>query len=534
MEATIQSLRTQAEQVLPRLLSQVARDPNSSLEGCWDRHWWHYKIRDFPSIILQQGGYALHLAAGLDLSGAPKRAFLDELARASARFWNQRACRSGAFEEYYPHEQGYPPLAFSTLAMAKLVDQGVVELEEIHPGLVIATKQLLGRFEPQAANQQLAGTAALAMIRKLDARLVSAAALERVMDRSFALQQEEGWFPEYEGPDLGYLSVSLDCLWDLHDASGDPRCLKAIDKAVSFIGWFTEEPPHQVGMHNARNTDYLVPYGLARTAMAGAESAGLAVRILQRCFAGAAEPAHFLAAVDERYWCHYTGHSLFRAVALLENQTLPDTAGQPPSLPTGLPGSGHHRLQSEGVSVLVSGHKGGIVTADWGHGLQASDFGWVVNPDRCESWVTHWWSTEWRVDATAQEIVVSGPMVPHRELVSTPLRHLLLRLASRLLGRRLIQRLKQKMIFKSGQGPLHFERRIRLEEGSLVLRDRIRGAHEDDQCHRAPRASKRHVASADSFHLQDAGLPEGVEMTEEWGRDQGALTVETRLRPCRS
>ncbi|HEX6101938.1 MAG TPA: hypothetical protein VF031_02725, partial [Alphaproteobacteria bacterium] len=103
----------------PRILTQLCRDATSPLYGCADRNWWHYKIRDFPSIILQQAGYAMHLA-GRHPAWSADKAALDAVAAGSARFWNERAKKHYAFEEYYPWEQGYPPLAFSTLAMAKL------------------------------------------------------------------------------------------------------------------------------------------------------------------------------------------------------------------------------------------------------------------------------------------------------------------------------------------------------------------------------------------------------------------------------
>ena len=147
------------ESVLPRILTQACRDVGNPAYGCFDRNWWHYRIRDFASIILQQGGYAVYTASKVcDPSLAPP-AFAASLAAGSCRFWNARAVRHGAFEEYYPWEQGYPPLAFSTLAVAKLVAEGFIPEKEVHAGLAIAAKQLATRFEPKAANQQIAGLA---------------------------------------------------------------------------------------------------------------------------------------------------------------------------------------------------------------------------------------------------------------------------------------------------------------------------------------------------------------------------------------
>ena len=57
------ALKHVRDRALPRILTQACRDPGSPAYGCFDRNWWHYKIRDFPSIMLQQGGYAAWLAA---------------------------------------------------------------------------------------------------------------------------------------------------------------------------------------------------------------------------------------------------------------------------------------------------------------------------------------------------------------------------------------------------------------------------------------------------------------------------------------
>ena len=38
---------------LPLVLTQIDRDRHSKTYGCCDRNFWHLKIRDFPSAILQ-------------------------------------------------------------------------------------------------------------------------------------------------------------------------------------------------------------------------------------------------------------------------------------------------------------------------------------------------------------------------------------------------------------------------------------------------------------------------------------------------
>lgn len=587
MEKVAANLASVAERFVPRLLTQACRDPHAPFYGCFDRNWWHYKIRDFPSAILQQGGYSAHLAGRLEEFGAMS-AGLDALAAGSVRFWSQRALRHGAFEEYYPWEQGYPPLAFSTLSAAKLCLHGAVDPESVMPALEVAASQLLSRFEPRAANQQVAGLAALACLRAISPKLVPDQEFASLASRTLALQHSEGWFMEYDGPDLGYLTVTMDCLWDIYDVTGDPRFFESASKAFSYTEWFVRSPFHGAGMHNARNTDYLVPYGLARFAGLGEEWGKRAGDLLDVLYGDTNSPEHFFSAVDDRYVSHYIGHSVIRAILALRGKNtsplpretlapVPNGAGNlspdgatshspgqvgeaddalgfpqknascpagaasatPPKLPTTtdlsppitttyFPGSGHWK---GGASLLVSGKKGGIFTAILLSKNTISDFGWIVRrPGR--DFVSHWWSQEWMVDAQEERIEVRGKMYPHVEHLSTPPKHTVLRMMSFFLGSRLIAWLKSILIFKAGGQHLSFTRSIDIQKNGFIrVEDEICGLDPSDLLIRAPRASKRHVASADSFHREDFLLAPGCEKTESVERSGGIARITTTYRP---
>lgn len=510
---------------LPRILTQICRDPTSPLYGCADRNWWHYKIRDFSSIILQQAGYALHQAAKLP-QWRDDREQLDAIAAASARFWNVRACKHYAFEEYYPWEQGYPPLAFATLAVAKLAHEGVVPVEDVRPGLRKAARQLRTRFEDKAANQQVAGLAALAWIDKVLPDEADPRAFADLKARTLALQHEEGWYWEYDGPDVGYLAVTIDCLWDLFDATGDADFRASIARALAYMAHYPAAAPNGVGLHNSRNTDYLVPYGIVRSALEGdgaerRDAASVAIW----AFARADGDDHTYAATDDRYICHYIGHSVLRALALLGPGRRLSDATEPQSAQL-LPGAGHYLEPG----LIVSARKGGIVTLT-GESGEASDFGWIVERGRTQ-FVTHWWSPDWTFQASDGGVTVEGRMFAHREKLSTPFKHIVLRCLSFVLGRRLIAILKRVLIFKrGGKAEPAFSRRIRRDGPGLEIVDRVEGLRDGDVLLRAPRASKRHVASADSFHPQDLDLRPGYMLSEERRDVAGAIEIVSRLTP---
>jgi len=500
-----------SDRVMPRILSQICRDENSPNYGCSDRNWWHYKMRDFPSIILQQSGATIHASQCLE-SYASYSDELNKLTVASCEFWNKRAVRFRSFEEYYPWEEGYPPLAFSTLSIVRMVAEGVVAIEYVAPGLKVASKQLLNRFELQAANQQVAGLAALSWIYKISPDLVSLEEVNTLIDNTLQLQNEEGWFNEYGGPDLGYLSVTIDCLWDAFDATGDYRLIKSAEKALDFIDKMTcNSFGESIGMHNARNTDYIVPYGISRFLDPNVDQnfQKKSLRLLKNIFCNSDCNKHFFSSVDDRYWCHYIGLSVVRSVKVLSEIHIDNSIefeSDKKDVNMYFPSSGYvwKDLNQAQFKVLISMKKGGNFTV-FSHFLNCSDFGWVVK-SKGECFTSHWWSNDWKTKITNDCCIVSGYLFSHVEIKSNPFNHFLLRISSFFMGRKLISFLKNRLIFKKKKNIINFIRIINFNNNSIVVEDKFDQHPVDCIFIRAPRSSKRHVASADSFHYEDLSL----------------------------
>ena len=559
------------ETQFPRLLSQACRDVNSPFYGSFDRNWWHYRIRDFSSTILQQGGYTAYLCSQSD-SFAPYEHELKRLAHAAALFWNRRAKRRGAFEEYYPWEQGYPPLAFSTLAMAKLALEEVVGEDEIAAGLKKAARQLQRRFESQAGNQQVAGLAALAVIRKIKPALVKEENYLQLKARTLALQEGEGWYTEYDGPDLGYLSVTLDCLWDLYDVTGDRDYLSSAEAALDFMHGFIVRRLGGAGMHNARNTDYMVPYGICRFLGHGDEVVRKkGATVMSLVFGDMNNDDHFFQAIDDRYWSHYIGHSVVRAQLLLddksdlkkgvismkgkasvtktgegiitggkgamdairsviesigESATFAKIEESPVAFTYDAAGYIFRDLQDGKKRMLISAMKGGVFSLYDQAGTILSDYGWVARSGK-KQFVNHWWSDSWSVNEESDSIVISGALFPHSEKISTPFLHFGLRVVSFVFGSALTRSLRNVLIFKSKTSDISFRRRIDLAVDSVIVTDTIEGIDKKLLLERAPRASKRHVASAGSWHSEDFRLRRTVDPMETIVRDNNSVVVTT-------
>lgn len=500
---------------VPRILTQMERDPDSPWQGCFDRDFWHYKMRDFSSIILQQGLLVLqklntvHLPGNL-LAGHP---LVGTWVDAGVHFWADQQRRGGGFDEYYPRESGYPPAAFSLYAVGLILHEH--GRKTLNPKVLDAVQRcadwLMAHPEQNALNQEAAGLAGLALVARLPGVRVDAGKLEERFTSFFAAQSEEGWFPEYGGPDLGYLCVTMDCLWDYLEATSDERALTAMRRAARFISWMLAQGGRVPVMVNSRNTDYLTPYGLTRLAATDPVASGVVCAMLARV----TEPDHYLHATDDRYACHYLLQSHFRALehlsAMCAPEPLPCEAGGEEFFVE----AGIHARHQGGQSLFFAGCKGGVSYLFGQDGLKDADFGWRA-PQGKKIAVTHWQSSEWQTALLKENgeivLVSEGPITIRGFFASTPLRHAVLRLLSLCFGNRLIPFLKSKMIFRGGSSRIRFERRLRIGQDRMVLEDRLLGPGvEHMNWTPAPHSSLRHVASAARF------CSEELQPAPRWG-----------------
>ncbi len=526
---TNEQLEKYIKLILPRILTQVCRNKYSKNFGSFDRNWWHYKIRDFSSIILQQGAYALF--ESIDFFNENEKGSIKKIILASGKFWNKRACKKGAFEEYYPWEQGYPPLAFSSLAISKLVLNDIIPLSDVYCGLKISSKKLLSEFESEAANQQVAGLAALGVIKKIAPNLVSDSEFENLSNKTLNLQNSEGWFIEYGGPDLGYLSVTIDCLWDLYDITQDDKFFKSLTKAFKFIEKFILLPSKGLGMFNSRNTDYIVPYGITRF-LKYDEYYYSAKNVINILFADLDNKNHFLHSIDDRYYCHYIGHSIIRSFKVIYNLNNFDYLVDNKINENFIFDESGYIFNSDSdnlYSRLIAGKKGGIFYLR-SNDFECCDFGWVVKKKNI-LFTSHHWDIEWNIKENPNLVQINGYLKKHEEIVSTPLKHLSLRILSFLFGRKIISFLKEKIIFKSrNKSKIKFERKVQFFKSKVNVTDKIY-IDSSFKIFRANRSSIRHVASADSYHYQDLNLLDNkIKRTEVIENESNFVIIDTLYR----
>ena len=292
----------------PRVLTQVDRDKHSKNYGDCDRNHWHLKIRDFSSAILQQTGLSMALLYQVEFPGNVfcGNAMVKEWAEATVHYWKSIQLRDVSFNEYYPNEHGFPPTAFSLYAMCEVYRRLEMKDIQVEKAFRKTAKYLVNHIEEQAYNQELASITALYTAYLILKEEWILTGLNKKLERILQLQSEEGWFPEYGGADIGYLSVSLDMLAEYYSLSHDERVVEPLNRMVDFLQYFVHPDGTVGGEYASRNTIYFLPGGLQVMSDLGNQSAEAMIQVL---YGNTQKQFYFLDAVDDRYLSHYLLHS---------------------------------------------------------------------------------------------------------------------------------------------------------------------------------------------------------------------------------
>ena len=284
---------------MPRLLGQIDRNPVSKTYGSCDRAFWLYRTNDISSMRYQEAALTLALLWATPFEGNSyhKDERILAWSNAAIRFARERQRKDGSWDEWYINEGSFVCTAFvtSALAEAALVLGGALHgREELMSALRKSGAWLAARRETLVLNQ-------LSAIHALTGEESYAKAAAQKCAALLSLQHEEGWWSEYGGPDIGYLSLTVDYLSRYAARTGDAQVKEAIERACAFLIHFVHPDGTAGGEYMARNTEYLIPSGFLRAAeysSSAREIASLIERNLEE------EKGIAPRSLDDRYLCY--------------------------------------------------------------------------------------------------------------------------------------------------------------------------------------------------------------------------------------
>ena len=165
---------------------------------------------------------------------------------ASLKFIESIQKNDGSFDEYYQNESSFVCTSFVTVAVAQSYDLisklNILQNKEkkIYINILSKSSSWLSKNLDDEVSNQLAGSAlALSLSGKIlnnkDYKILAQDRLNLLLSR----QNDEGWWSEYGGPDIGYLSVTIDYLAKYRNLNNDTSFDESIKKAINFVNLYT-------------------------------------------------------------------------------------------------------------------------------------------------------------------------------------------------------------------------------------------------------------------------------------------------------
>jgi hypothetical protein len=477
---------------IPRLLSQLDRNPYSPTYGSFDRSYWHDKSTDFSNADQQLGAHALALLYKYDFPGNPYKGQpkIREWAIAALDFCTRIQHADGSFDEHYPFERGWAgPTAFLVYyggeAYRLLEDEMASDARErVHKTLRQAAFSII---KGESEEDSLANHHALACLAVLSAhKLLGDAELLKGYDRLWegflALHNaQEGWSMEYDGADPGYLSATISFLAKLQELHPDARLKEVLRQSIEFCSYFVYPDGTFAGSVGSRNTFHFYPHGMEMMAKTDDLALAIADRMAKSLEEGKLVPPEIMS---DRYI------PLRISEYLLASQDFAARRLALPPLP--FEKEPFNRYFSR-ARIYIASRKQHYVVANLGKGGVLKVFsrdkksvvlndGGVLGRLTDQTIVTSQWispsyenqvnGTNWEVKGFLQE--------PPRQKPFSLLTNLLFRAALAALGWEpsfshwLKGRIRKILMLNSKPVPIAFKRTFSLEPDKFILTDKIR------------------------------------------------------------
>ena len=337
-----------------RAMSLQDCNPASATYGCCDRSYWQYRtIASFPAGTMQQVALPFAVLFGTAFPGNQWHQQRDmfERARAAMLFWARSQHPSGTVDEWYRNEHGYCATAFTTFGIAEaclLLHASLAssDRDEIVAALRRGATWLGDRFNDEVMNQNLAASAALWNVHLVTGDSRFKAAFEKTWRRTLANQDDEGWFVEYGGADLGYSLLALDLLAAL-DRRGWSDAAAAAASLARFIASFAVGGADLAGRLGSRGTEHSFPFGAEALAASIPACRTVAAHLRSAIEADRVSDPR---AVDDRYLAYFYLPSFVLACSLGDRPITPEHAASS----TTFPSSGFRIWRGRGGDVVCS------------------------------------------------------------------------------------------------------------------------------------------------------------------------------------
>ncbi len=244
--------------VAERIIGLLDRNTSSKTYGCFDRGFWKYFVTDYPSSWFQAGVEYLSWLHKVPHTPFCGNEYVSTWVQASLEFTVNWLNDDGSTMEVYPFEKSFCATSFVAGHCAK----SAMDLRIDVPEVKRMGDFLCDNLGNQISNQIAAAALAQFRLGKMfdDAGFTQDALVK--LETLYNGQHRDGYFPEYGGCDLGYLSITVSLLARIEKEFPQMVDRKRVRKAVHFIDTNCDEDGWYNYSAMSRKTQFLYPFGV--------------------------------------------------------------------------------------------------------------------------------------------------------------------------------------------------------------------------------------------------------------------------------
>jgi len=491
---------------VPYLLSLQDRNPFSPAYGSFDREYWQYKKTDTPYASVQGAVLSLALLYKNKLPNNPyyKNEKILEYIIAGLKFLAKIQKKNGSFDEYYPNEKSYIGTALTMYPCAEAFNLIKNEIRKEDKLIIIKTFEKAADFlskntEPEVINQEMMAALAIYVINQTLKKNKLKNSFEKKLKFVLNSQKKEGWFPEYEGCDVGYLSYTIDFLATYYKKSKDARVIKPINKAIEFISYFLHPNGTAGGEYTARNTEYLVPNGFKIASRFNPLSNSI-VRFIEKALLQKSIVS--LDMLDNRYLPIYT-HQYIQTFLGRDNKKTKPLPFERKNFIKYFKEAGILVKKQKDNYIIIGTKKGGVMRVYKKNKIMFSSCGYIAKGNRKVS-SSAYLDNKRSIEIKEDELMIRGKFYDVKWIIPTMPKHIALRfmLLGGVISKPVRELIKLLFITRKKLNNIIFTRRIILKKGKIIIEDKI-NSEKRTNLFSIDKFSFRYIPSSRFFQKQE-------------------------------
>ena len=462
---------------IEKVLTLQDRNEFSNTYGCFDRNYWHYKTRDFPSAMSQEYTLVLALAysVNFDKNIYYKNKNVYKWILSGMNFLMNHSRLDGSLDDYYPYERALGAAVFTTYAFTESCILLGVNNESYNNYFHNSISWMKQANESGVLTNHHAIQAVcyLNMYKITDDKEYLHLADNKIT-AIIKTQNKEGWFPEYEGCSPGYLTVTIDYLAQFFSYRPSKQLKASILQAIKFLHNIQHPDGTCGGDYGSRNTSFFHPNGFEIMSSISKEATEIANSYLL------ARSKNLFPIQQDDYTI---GHGLISNLNAYKNcnrENFENINKVRSNFIKTYDSAGLRVIAKDNIWSIFNVQKGGVGKI-YSKNKLIFRYAGIVIKNKNKYYVNNSVQPDCEYKITGDSILINSRFTPYKQKVPTLYNYFIFRLFLIVFGRfetisRLVRKILQNLlIYKRSNSHYHSETKIILTDDALRLKIKVSG-----------------------------------------------------------